>query len=467
MNTINSTRIGAGWAAELRATFSLAWPLIIAQLAQNALLTTNVIMLGWLGPQYLAGATLATAFYHPLMLLGGGIVSAVAPLAAQAIGAGQIRNVRRTVRQGLWVTIVVATLLLPIIWQIRHILLAAGQTEQLAEMAESYLHISAFALFPAIGIFVLRSFFSAIGTTTIILIVTVSGVIINAAGNYLLIFGNFGFPAMGLQGAATMYVIVNLTMFLALLGYVLTHKRYRRFYILARFTRPDWPRFREIFRVGTPIGLTLMAEVGMFSVAAVFMGWLGTDELAAHAVALQCASLAFMIPLGLAAATTVRVGLAFGHGSDHGIAVAGWTSMIIGTGFMAIACTLFVAVPFIFVRLFLDATDPGNATALALASSYLAVAGLFQIVDGAQVVAVNALRGLSDTTIPMWIALFGYWGIGIPTAWFLGAEHRLAGVGVWIGLAVGLAFCAVVLTARFTFRHRLGLLDRRRMISAS
>src|SRR5690606_34820723 len=163
--------------------------------------------------------------------------------------------------------------------------------------------------------------------------VTVSGVVINAAGNYLLIFGNFGFPAMGLQGAATMYVIVNLTMFLALMAYVLTHRRYRRFYILARFWRPDWPRFREIFRVGTPIGFTLMAEVGMFSVAAVFMGWLGTDELAAHAVALQCASLTFMIPLGLAAATTVRVGLAFGRGNEHGIALAGWTSMLLGIGF--------------------------------------------------------------------------------------------------------------------------------------
>ena len=165
-------------------------------------------------------------------------------------------------------------------------------------------------------------------------------------------------------------------------------------------------------------------------------------------------------------ASTVRVGLAFGARSQRGIALAGWMALALGTGFMVITCVLFLTVPSVFVRLFLDPTDPGNATALTLAGTFLAVAGLFQIVDGAQVVAVHVLRGLNDTKIPMVIALFGYWGVGMPVAWYLGDADRLAGIGVWLGLASGLAFCAVVLTARFAWRDRLGLTDPRRMINA-
>ena len=467
MSTTQTQRVTGGWAAELRATFFLAWPLVVAQVAQNALFTTDVIMMGWLGPQYLAASTLATSFFTPFLLLGGGIVSAVAPLAAQAIGGRKIKNVRRTVRQGFWASIVIAIVLLPLIWQIEHILLATGQEVHLARMAAEYMHIAVFVLFPGLGLFAIRSFLSALSATRVILYVTLAGVAINALINYALIFGNFGFPRLELRGAAIATVVTNLAMFGLLLAYALTHRRYKRFYILVRFWKPDWLRFREIFRIGTPIGLTLMAEVGMFAVAAIFMGWHGTDALAAHAVALQCASFAFMVPLGLAQASTVRVGLAFGAGSNRAIGEAGWVSLAIGVGFMAITCILFLTMPQVFTRLFLDPRDPANAAALAMATTFLAIAGLFQIVDGAQVVAVNVLRGLNDTKVPMFIALFGYWGVGMPVAWFLGSPDRLAGIGIWIGLATGLAFCAVILTARFALRDRLGLLDQRRIIGTA
>lgn len=467
MTTIEKMAGASGWTAELRATFLLAWPLVVAQVAQNALFTTDVIMMGWLGPEYLAASTLATSFFTPFLLLGGGIVSAVAPLAAQAIGGRKIKNVRRTVRQGFWASILIALVLLPLIWQIEPILLATGQDANLSRMAAEYTHVAVFVLFPGLGLFAIRSFLSALSATRVILYVTVAGVVLNAVINYALIFGNFGFPRLELRGAAIGTLVTNAAMFGLLLAYAVTHRRYRRFYILVRFWKPDWPRFAEIFRIGTPIGLTLMAEVGMFAVAVILMGWHGTDALAAHAVALQCASFAFMVPLGLAQASTVRVGLAFGAGSDRGIALAGWTSLALGVGFMTVTCILFLTVPQLFTRLFLNPADPGNAAALAMATTFLGIAGLFQIVDGAQVVAVNVLRGLSDTKIPMLIALFGYWGVGMPTAWFLGAEERLAGVGVWTGLAAGLAFCAIALTARFALRHRLGLLDRRRLIAAA
>ncbi|SDG46947.1 MATE family efflux transporter [Pelagibacterium luteolum] len=464
--TTSTSRVASGWTAELRATFLLAWPLVVAQVAQNALFTTDVIMMGWLGPEYLAAGTLATSFFTPFLLLGGGIVSAVAPLAAQALGSRQIKNVRRTVRQGFWAAIVVAVALFPLIWQIRPILLWTGQDPELARMAEEYMQIAVLVLFPGLGLFVIRSFLSAIGSTQVILYVTLAGVLVNAIANYALIFGNFGFPALELRGAAIATVMTNALMFGLLLAYALRHKKYRRFHILVRFWKPDWLRFREIFRIGTPIGLTLMAEVGMFAVAAILMGWHGTDALAAHAVALQCASFAFMVPLGLSMAATVRVGLAFGAGSDRGIALAGWTALAIGVGFMVVTCLLFLTVPQVFTRLFLDPTDPGNLAALAMATTFLGIAGLFQIVDGAQVVAVHVLRGLNDTKIPMVIALTGYWGIGMPVAWYLGSPDRLAGVGIWLGLAAGLSVCAIVLTARFAMRDRLGLLNRSRIVQS-
>ncbi len=458
MSGRNEPGSSLGWAGEFRAMFTLAWPLVVAQVAQNALFTTDVIMMGWLGPAYLAAGTLATSVFTPILLLGGGIVSAVAPLAAQALGSHKIKDVRRVVRQGFWAAIVIAAILVPIIWQIRLLLLVLDQQPELAALAEIYMHVAVFSLFPALGLFVIRSFLSALGSPQIILYTTIAGVAINALINYTLIFGNFGFPRLELRGAAIATVVTNAAMLAMLIVYALRHRKYRRFHILARFWKPDWPRFIEIFRLGTPIGLTIMAEVSLFAVAAIFIGWLGTDALAAHAVALQCASFAFMIPLGLAMAATVRVGRAFGAQSPVGITRAGWTSIAMGTAIMAVTGLLFLTVPEIFVALFLDPAIPGNTQALVLAGTYLAIAGLFQVVDGAQVVAVHVLRGLSDTKVPMLIALFGYWGVGMPVAYFLGDADRLAGVGVWLGLASGLAFCAVVLTTRFALRERLGLI---------
>lgn len=454
-----STSAG-GWTTELRASFALAWPLIVAQLAQNLLFTTDVVLMGWLGPKYLAAGTLAGAFLIPFQLTGIGIVGAVAPLVAQARGRGDTKAVRRIVRQGFWVAILVATLLVPIVLSIRPIYLALGQDPEVTLLAESYMFAGFWMLYPALGIMVVRSFLSAFAATRVILVITVIGVIINAAVAYTLIFGHFGFPRLELRGAALATGFVNLFMFLGLLAYTQTHRKLKRFHILVRFFKPDWPRFREILKVGLPIGLTVAAEVGLFSIAAILMGRLGTNETAAHAVALQLASTAFMVPLGLGMAATVRVGLAYGRGDAEGVRLAGWSAIVMGTGFMALTAALFLAVPHALVAIFLDSSDPANATALMLAATYLGIAGIFQLVDGAQVVAAHSLRGLSDTRTPMLLAIFGYWFVGLPTAYVLGFVFNLRGVGVWIGLAVGLAFVAMLLVSRFALRGRLGLMKR-------
>ena len=448
----------ATWRAELGASFALAWPLIIAQLAQNLLFTTDVVLMGWLGPKYLAAGTLAGAYLVPFQLTGIGIVGAVAPLVAQARGRGDTRAVRRIVRQGFWVSILIATLLIPIVLSIKPVYLALGQDPEVTELAESYMVAGFWMLYPTLGIMVLRSFLSAFAATRVILVVTVIGVLVNAVLAYALIFGHFGLPRLELRGAAIATGLVNVLMFGALLGYVLTHRRLKRFHVLARFFKPDWKHFFEILKVGLPIGLTVAAEVGLFSVAAILMGRLGTNETAAHAVALQLASTAFMVPLGLGMAATVRVGLAYGRGDAEGVRKAAWTAILLGVGFMSLTASLFIAMPHALVSIFLDSRDPANAAALSLAAGYLVIAGLFQLADGAQVVAAHTLRGLSDTRVPSLLAIFGYWFVGLPTAYVLGFVVDWRGTGIWLGLAVGLAFVAVLLLIRFAMRRRLGLL---------
>jgi multidrug resistance protein, MATE family len=452
--------IAHGWMDELRALLALGWPLIIAQLAQNALMTTDVIMLGWLGPDALAATTLANALFISIQLFGVGVTGAVAPLVAQALGSGNLRAVRRTVRQGLWVAFSLAAMLIPAVWNIGPLYIAIGQDPELTALAEIYVHSACWMFVPAFMLIVFRSFLAAQGATPAILVITLAGVAANAVLDYGLIFGHWGLPRLEIAGAGIATSLVSLVMLLLMAAYVLTHRRYRRFHILARFFETDWATFRRIWKIGLPVALMLLAEVGLFTFAALMQGWIGPNEVAAHAIALQLSAIAFMVPLGLSQATTVRVGLAVGAGSAEAVRKAGWTSLGLTLGFMTFTMVLYLSLPHLLVGLFLDANLPANQSPLMLAAGFLLVAALFQLFDGAQVTMAAALRGLNDTTMPLIIALIGYWGLGFPIAYILAFPLGLRGMGIWWGLAAGLAVVAVVLVARFAWRERLGLMAR-------
>lgn len=454
-NTPTST--SATWPREMRATLALAWPLVIAQLAQMALFTTDVVMMGWLGAEYLAAGTLATAYFHPLMVFGFGVLSAVSPLVAQAVGRRDLRHVRRATRQGLWVALALSALLIPLILPAATVFGWIDQQPATIALAQTYISYAVWVFIPMLLFTVLRCFLSSHSDTTVILWISIVGVAVNALGNYALMFGNWGFPRMELSGAGISTVVVNTVMLVLAMAYILRHRRYRRYYLLGRFWRPDWHHFREILRIGLPIGFMLMTEVGLFAAAVMMMGWIGTAELAAHAVALQCAAIAFMVPMGLSQATTVRVGMAYGTLDRAGIHKAGWVSLVLGTGFMCLTCGLFLLMPEALIGLFLDPANPQNTQAFKLAIAFLGVAALFQLADGAQVVAASALRGMNDTTIPMVIALLGYWGCGFPVAYYLGFVKHLGGQGIWYGLATGLAMAAIMLCTRFALRERFVL----------
>ncbi|MHA1571307.1 MAG: MATE family efflux transporter [Alphaproteobacteria bacterium] len=434
---------------EIRATLRLAIPLVLAQIGNIAISTTDVIMVGRLGPAALAAISLGSGLYVLFMFFGLGVVTAVAGLAAQAFGARQPRHVRRTVRQGLWIATIIALPSIAILAGAEGILRLLGQQPDLSLQASRYIHAAMWGLVPTLWLIALRGFVSAIGRPQPVMWVMIGGVFCNALANYVLIFGHWGFPALGLVGAGIASSLVNTLMFAALLLIAVRARPFRRYDILGRLWRADWPRFWLIARIGLPIGTTALMEIGLFIGATFLMGLFGTNQLAASQIALQCAAVTFMIPLGVAQAATVRVGQAYGRGDMGAIGRAGWVAGVLALLFMSTTAVVFWLAPRQIVGAFIDLSAPQNAAVIGYAVSFLYIAALFQIFDGAQVVALHALRGINDTRTPMIIAAIGYWGIGLGTAAFLATAVDLEGIGIWLGLLLGLVVVSIMLVTRF------------------
>ena len=447
------------WREEARATVSLAWPLILTNVSQSLIQATDVLLLGWVGAHTLAAAQLGTNLYVAFLIFGLGLVSASSPIIAKKLGQRRhsVRDVRRTVRQAMWSAVAIVLPVWLILWQTESILLAIGEDPILSADAGRFVHALQWGMLPALFYIVLRSFVAALEMPIWSLIVGMAGVVYNALINYALIFGKFGFPSLGLTGAGIGSTSANLFMFLAMAFVVTRQRRFRRYRLFGRFWRPDWERFRDIWRLGLPIAVTIALEITVFNAAVFLMGWISAESIAAHAIALNLAALTFMVPLGLSQAATVRVGLAYGRRDPEGVGRAGWTAFILGVSFMAAMAVLMLAIPYQLVTLFLDPADPANAKVIPLAVSFLFVAALFQIFDGAQAVGAGMLRGIHDTRVPMIYAAFGYWAIGLTTGVVLAFELGWEGLGIWVGLATGLAVVAVLMLVRWIRRDRLGL----------
>ena len=447
------------WRDELRATLALAWPLMLANLTMQLIQATDVVLLGWLGPNELAAAALALSLTFGMTLFALGLLTASSPMMASALGArfNSVRDVRRTFRQSLWAAALMAVPVLIVLWNAEHVILAFGQEPELARLAAWFLKGYMWIIPPWLLFQVLRNFVSALERPGWILAITATGIPLNGLVSWALIFGHFGLPRLGIIGAGIGSSIVWTAMALALTIVVLTDRQFRRFHIFGRFWRSDWPRFRRLFTLGAPIGLTMGFEGAVFSAAAYLMGLFGAPSVAAHQIALQIAATTFMIPLALGQAATVRVGLAYGRHDSHGITLAGWTAFGLGTAFMTVAAAVMFLFPRELITLFLEDT-PANAHVIALGVSFLLIAALFQIVDGAQVVGAGMLRGLHDTRVPMVFALFGYWAIGLGVGVALAFAMGWQGVGIWTGLAVGLGVVAALMLWRWVRRDRLSLL---------
>jgi len=437
------------WSSHIRATVALGVPLVGAQLAQMAIHTTDVILVGWLGTTELASVVIATQLFFTVFIFGSGFTSAVVPLVAQALGRSDSIGVRRSVRMGLWVVLAYCVLTAPLLWFSEPILLALGQAPDVAANAQSYLRIAQWGVFPALGLMAIRSFVTGLEKGGIVLYVTIGMFIMNAIVAYVLIFGHFGAPALGLHGAATASVVANVTGFLIAVAYVESQPKMRAYEIFVRFWRPDWSMVKEIVWLGLPISFTILAETSLFAAASLLIGTIGKLELAAHGIALQLASIAFMIPLGLSQVATVRVGLANGRNDLIGVRRAAVAVLVISVVFTAVGSVLYATVPRALGGLFLDVRHGEAGAVLTLAVPLIMIAGAFQLVDGLQSVGAGLLRGLKDTRVPMILALIAYWPIGFACAWVFAFPLGFKGPGVWFGFVTGLAAAAVFLCGRF------------------
>lgn len=450
------------WGAEARATLSLAWPLMLTNVAQVLLGVTDVVFMGWLGPEALAAGALAVNLNFAFLIFGIGLVTATQPLIAIELGRKRhsVRDVRRTVRQGLWSAVAISIPIWMILWHGEALFLLMGQEPRLAAEAGRYLHTFQWGILPFLFYIVLRNFVAALQRPVTALWVGIAAVLVNAVLVYGLVFGRFGLPALGLPGAGIGTTITNILMFVGMAVVVIVDRRFRRFHLFGRLWRPDWARFLQIWRIGLPIAATLAFEVTIFNAATFLMGLISADALAAHAIAIQIPSLAFMVPLGLGMAATVRVGRAFGARDLQGIALAGNTAYLIALVYACGTAVVMIAFGRPLAGIFLSLDDPANQAVISLAVTFLFFAGLFQLFDSGQALAAGMLRGLGDTRVPMIYAGIGYWGVGFPLGVALGFGTNLAGSGIWIGLAAGLGVVAVLLTVRWMRRERLGLLAR-------
>lgn len=438
-----------GFRTYARAVLVLGLPLIGSHMAQFALHVTDTIMLGWYGvPDLAAGALGATVFFT-FFTLGMGYANAVMPMVATAAASDDDTEVRRVTRMGMWLSIGFALAVLPIFLFARPLLLAAGQETEVATLGGAYLAIVGYGVAPALLVMVLKSYLAALGRTQVVLWVTVSAVFVNIALNWVFIFGNLGVPAMGARGAAVASVLVQLFTLGVMLTYAAWLPALRRYTLLARFWRPDWAAMRQVNALGLPIGLAMLAETGLFAASAVMMGWLGTQALAAHSIALEITAMFFMIHMGLSNAATVLVGRARGRRDIEGLRAAARAALILS---MAVAlCTMaaYFLAGELMVGAFLNPDDPERAIIVPLGTTLLMVAALFQLADGGQAMAMGLLRGIQDTKMPLIIAAVSYWLIGIPLSYALAFIAGFEGVGLWFGMVAGLSVAALALLVRF------------------
>jgi multidrug resistance protein, MATE family len=439
------------WATEMKATLKLAWPMVMTNIAQTAMTATDVLMLGWLGPDALAAGAIGTNIYFMLMIFGLGLVLGVAPVLAQEIGVfkHEVRRIRQTVRHGLWIAVLTSIPIWLILWNAGAILSATGQDVAIAAKAGIYVRTLQWAVLPFYGYIVLRSFISALERPLWAMVIMGVAVVFNALANYALVFGNLGMPALGMRGSGLATTLSSTMMFLGLALVIILDRQFKRYALFGRLWRLDRKQFTHLFKLGFNIGLLLWFEVGLFTVSALIMGIIGRDTIAAYIIALQPASLTFMIPLGIAQAATVRVGLAYGAQDADAMKRAGWASFVLATGFMMFASLIMLLFPEQLIGLFLDKANPESESVRILAINFLGFAALFQVVDGVQAVAAGMLRGLQDTKIPLIIGGIGYWLVGMPVGLLLAFTYDFKGTGIWLGLAAGLAFVAVALVWRW------------------
>lgn len=431
------------------ATLALGLPLVGSHLSRMAIHVSDTVLVGWYGVDPLAALIIATSFFNLMFFLGMGFGIGVMGVIASAIQRGDEAEVRRSARMALWLSLIYSLLVMPLMWWSEPILLALGQKPVVAGLAQDFLRIAGFGLIPMLGALTLNSYLAAMEKPKVVMLVTLAGLPVNIFLNWVFLFGNLGAPELGVRGSAIASLSVQVLQFVLLIAYARWLPTARRYRLFQRWWRPDWSAMRAVFRLGMPIGLTMVAEGGLFVGSNMMMGWIGTRELAAHGIALQLASITFMVHLGLSNAATVRAGQAKGRNDAAFMKDAALTVTVVSIVVALMAVAVFEWFPRPLVELYLDATHPETPAIVEIAVYLMFYAALFQLTDALQVIALGLLRGVQDTRVPMIIAAVSYWLIGMPVAYGLAFVAGIGPAGLWLGLVAGLSVAALLLMWRF------------------
>src|SRR6266851_1571284 len=445
---------GSQLALELTETLRLAVPI--------ALTTTDLALIGRLGDEAVAAAALAHTVYFISFTFGMGLVSAVAPLAAQAFGARNPRLVRRALRVGLWAALLISLPMMVLPRFGEQILLMLGQAPATAHLAQRYLLGLAWGITPALWFLAIRGFMGAVNRPEPGLWITLAAIPANAVLVYLLIHGELGLPRLELFGAGLGSTIIDFGMLLAALWIAYGRRPFRKYRVLGHFWRIDWTLLRQLIVIGAPISISFLLEYGLFATAALLMGLIGTTALAAHQIALQVTAILFMVPLGIGIAATVRVGHAVGRGDAAAVKRAGFVAVLLGMVLVSALTLTVILTRFAIARFFFGEAAESAGAVIELTATLLMVGATFFVADGIQTVAAGALRGMSDTRVPLLFAAVSYWLIGFTAAYGLAFRTPLGATGVWIGLSCGTAVYAILLILRFRLlAHHLEFAQRK------
>ena len=443
---------------ELRATLAIAVPLAAANLAQMAIGFTNTVMVGRLGGVPLAAAGLGASLYFTIGIALQGIVSAVAPLAAHAFGAGDRDGAARIAGQGLALALLFALPFVAVIMTFDSLLLWFGYDAALAAEIRRFQRAIVWGAPAMLGFAALRSFLAAQARTRPIMLVLFGGVAANAGLNWVLIYGHLGAPALGIAGAGYASATNSWIMFGTLACTILLTPSLSAASVLRGAAAWRASDIRAILRLGLPIGGIFALEIGSFVGTGVLMGLLGAPALAANQIVNNCIGFTFMVTFGIAQASTVRIAFERGAGRSDAAWRAAVVALGLGASFMVVASLVLWAAPRAIIAVYIDIDDAANREVIAIALRLFMIAALFQVVDGLQAVAAGALRGYRDTAIPMLLAGLGYWGLGFAGSWVLAFPLGYGAVGLWWGIAFGTAAVAVLLTLRL---RRVGSPARR------
>ena len=435
-----------GFKDNFDKTFTLAYPVMLSQLGQVMVGVADNIMVGRLGAVPLAAASLANSIFFVVLMFGIGISMAVTPMVAAADGEGKTGKIGRLLNHGFVINTVSSFLLFLFILAVSPVLKLINQPQEVVVLAIPYLLIITFSLLPFMFFQTYKQFIEGLSQTKQAMYITVIFNLLNIGLNWLLIYGNLGFPELGLNGAGWATLISRVFMAWALYIYVTKSNRYKNYIRGLRLKQIRLTIIKKMLGIGIPTGLQFIFEVGAFSTAAIMMGWIGVNALAAHQIAINLASISYMMASGLSAAAMVRIGNQLGKRDISKLREVGFSIFGMVTVFMSVFAILFLLLKNYMPLLYID--DP---QVIKMAASLLIIAGIFQISDGLQVVALGALRGLSDVKIPTLVTLLAYWVVGLPLGYFLAFKLHWNELGIWIGLLIGLTLTAIMLLYRFNF----------------